>query len=98
MGQYQNTKGMREPGICWQKCPPSVKTGWRALPKWSNIQSGVDLKSWRNPGRVSRIYHPLTEGSRPFSNAYLLQQARKPRSYASPKLCPLTYLLTHSQG
>ena len=30
---------------------------------------------------------------------FLLQkQARKPRSYASPKLCPPTYLLTHSQG
>ena len=26
------------------------------------------------------------------------KQARKPRSYASPKLCPPTYLLTHSQG
>ena len=26
------------------------------------------------------------------------EQARKPRSYASPKLCPPTHSLTHSQG
>ena len=27
--------------------------------------------------------------------SFVPKQARKPRSYASPKLCPLTYLLTH---
>ena len=29
---------------------------------------------------------------------YIHKQARKPRSYASPKLCPLTYLMTYWQG
>ena len=36
-----------------------------------------------------------TAGGGTLTHFTLCKQARKPRSYASPKLCPPTYLLTH---